>query len=152
MITTPSIMDDEFNPHGYWENPNMSEMECVVQFRSAVFHNHVVNSQLNHELNDYFSSLFNMEFNPEVNLNLTPGSRILHYISRCRQRLDAKLGSELMNHLDDVFNQEVESWVLGVNERVAAGEDFMELVVRESPMVGQCISRKVDEVLSRSRL
>lgn len=127
-------------------------MESLVSFRHEVHANPVVNVYENHELSDYFNSLLHMMFNSSVNLHLSRTSPIPGYIDELRARLAEQLGEERMNMANEVFDRELGEWLREVNERVATGENFIELVEHELPEVGKRIARALYDVALRGRL
>ena len=119
----------------------------IVEFRSEVHNNRIMGIEKAHDVGDYFDMHYNLLFNTNVNLNLLSNDSIKDYMQYVRSRLDGKYGEEKMNKLEQLFDQEVRKWMMSVNERVANGADFMELIKNERSRVGRYISREIARLI-----
>lgn len=120
--------------------------EVLLSFRREVLSNQKIFSRKRSPIRDYFNMKFNLMFNANINLNMIPNDELKKFLEECRRKLEKKYGDQLINRLESEFERIVKNWVMSLNERVAKGENWCELVEKESPKVGMDISHRIDGI------
>lgn len=123
-----------------------------MEFHRAMYYNQLVGSRKGfYDVGMHLNARLNAMFNEAAVAN-QPEELIKKYFEAGMKSLVQRYGKELVLEALDIFDDEVDDWMLSVVNRVGEGGSYKEMIRDELPSLGRRIGERVDQLLASRML